>query len=55
MLGMALFGPQPLRAVDPEFAHVVGIRRDVASPFPSDITRSRSGLGEYGDFGGGHR
>jgi len=33
-LAMALFGPSPLLAVDPQFAGVIGIRKDVRYPFP---------------------
>ena len=38
LLGMALFGPTPLRAVEPVFAELVGVHHTERSPFPSDIT-----------------
>ena len=36
-LGMALFGPAPLLAVDPEFAQQVGIHKDVRYPMPREF------------------
>lgn len=42
---MALFGPSPLLAVDPQFAEVIGIRKDVRYPFPRQF--------DTGGYGGG--
>jgi hypothetical protein len=36
-LGMALFGPAPLLAVDPEFAQQVGIHENVKYPMPREF------------------
>jgi uncharacterized protein (TIGR04222 family) len=36
-LGMALFGPAPLLAVDPQFAQQVGIHKDVRYPMPREF------------------
>jgi uncharacterized protein (TIGR04222 family) len=56
MIGMALFGPQPLLAVDPGFAHLVGVRRAARSPFPRHIIVSPS-ASAHSDYltGGTHR